>query len=181
VVYVPLYDDIMTRTLGSTVWNKRYRRRQVLRYVLRGVTDSREISRLLNCSVRTIELDIAALKPWLHRKVEEEQLHNLRISFLQKREIWREIMAIYHRPLQNGKESPDTFRKLKALELAIKMSGEFDRIAGIGQTKAPVVSVVQQTVPDLGFKETVGRLPPDEQETLAKAIRDIERATSESH
>jgi hypothetical protein len=113
--------------------------------------------------------------------VEAEQLHNLRISFLQKREIWREIMAMYHRPLQDGKEAPDTFRKLKALELAMKMSSEFDRIAGIDQTKPPAASVTQPTAPDLNFKETVGRLPADEQEVLAKAIRDIERTASQPH
>ena len=171
----------MARTRGSTVWSQRLRRRQLLRYVLRGVTDPQELSKPLHCSVRTIELDLAALKPWLHAKVQAEQLHSLRKSFLQKQEIWREIMAMYHKPLQNGKEAPDTFRKLRTLELAMRMSGEFDRITGIGQTKTPTPTATQPTSPDLNFKETVGKLPADEQETLAKAIRDIERTTSQPH
>jgi hypothetical protein len=86
---------------------------------------------------------------------------------------------MYHKPLQNGKEAPDTFRKLRTLELAMRMSGEFDRITGIGQTKTPTPTTTQPTPPDLNFKETVGKLPADEQETLAKAIRDIERTTSQ--
>lgn len=171
----------MARTLGSTAVNKLDRRRQLLRYLLRGVTDEQELSRVLHCSTRTIQLDMSALKPWLVEKVEAEQLHSLRISFLQKQELWREIMAIYHRPLQNGKESPDTWRKLRALELAMRMSGEFDRIAGIGQMKPATLSVTQQTVLDLSFKEVIRRLPPDEQEILARAIRDIERSAREPH
>lgn len=171
----------MARTNGSTQSRKLHRRGQLLRYFLRGVTDSQELSKALQCSARTIQLDLAALRPWLRAKVEAEQLHSLRISFLQKREIWREIMAIYHKPLQNGKEAPDTYRKLKALELAMKMSGEFDRIAGIGQSKPPVVNVQQQTALDLSFNESITRLPPDEQEVLAKAIRDIERTASQTH
>lgn len=149
----------------------------MLRYVLRGVTDAQELSKLLHCSTRTIQLDLTALKPWLHRKVEAEQLHSLRISFLQKREIWREIMAIYHRPLQNGKETPDTFRKLKSLELAMKMSGEFDRIGGIGQPKQSNVVVRQDVQLMLAAAEkAVEKLPEEEQIVLAKAIRELEHS-----
>lgn len=171
----------MPRTTGSTHSNRLRRREQLLRYFLRGVTDTQELSVALRCSPRTVQLDLAALRPWLHARVEAEQLHSLRISFLQKREIWREIMAIYHRPLQSGREAPDSFRKLKALELAMRMSGEFDRIAGIGQSKAPALSVAQPSALDLSFKEAIGGLPPDEQEVLAKAIRNLERTASEPH
>jgi hypothetical protein len=166
----------LARTHGSTTGNKLQRRRQLLRYFLRGVTDSEELSRLLHCSVRTIQLDLQALRPWLHRKVEVEQLHSLRISFLQKREIWREIMAIYHRPLQNGREAPDTFRKLKALELAMKMSSEFDRVGGIGQPKPSAVVVRQDVRVMLAAEKAVEKLPEEEQLVLAKAIRELEQS-----
>jgi len=169
----------LARTKGSTVANRQRRRTQLLRYFLRGVTDTHELSNALGCGERTIQLDLADLRPWLHAEVKAERLHSVRISFLQKREIWREIMALYHRPLHDGKETPDTFRKLKALELAMRMSREFDRIAGIGQPKAPTVTVTQQTALSLSLKENIRRLPPDEQEELAKAIRDIERTASE--
>jgi len=86
-------------------------------------------------------------------------------------------MALYHRTLEHGKEAPDVFRKLRALELAMRMSREFDRIAGIGETKPPTVT--QQTAVNVSLKENIRKLPPDEQEVLAKAIRDIERTASE--
>ena len=169
----------MARTVGSTATNKRGRRTLLLRYFLRGVTDTHELSEALHCSERTIQLDLKDLKPWLYAKVEAERLHSVRVSFLQKREIWREIMALYHRTLEHGKESPDVFRKLRALELAMRMSREFDRIAGIGETKPPTVTVTQQTALNVNLKENIRKLPPDEQEVLAKAIRDIERTASE--
>lgn len=110
-------------------------------------------------------------------KVEAEQLHSLRISFLQKRELWREIMTIYHRPLQNGKEAPDTFRKLRSLELAMKMSAEFDRIGGIGQPKPSAVVVRQDVRVTLAAAEkAIQKLSEDEQLVLAKAIRELEHA-----
>ncbi|MFI5449675.1 MAG: hypothetical protein ACHQ03_07920 [Candidatus Bathyarchaeia archaeon] len=171
----------MARTHGSTAANKLQRRRQLLRYFLRGVTDSEELSRLLHCSVRTTQLDLQALRPWLHRKVEADQLHSLRISFLQKREIWREIMALHHRPLQNGKEAPDIFRKTRCLELAMKMSSEFDRIGGIGQSKPPAVVVRQDVRVMLAAAEkAIEKLSEEEQIVLAKTIRELEHPKASS-
>jgi len=167
----------LARTDGSTTANKQDRRGQLLRYFVRGVRDPRELSRLLHCSIRTIQFDLIELKPWLHRKVEAEQLHSLRISFLQKREVWREIMAMYHRPLQNGKEAPDTFRKLRSLELAMKMSSEFDRIGGVGQPKRSAVVVRQDVRVMLAAAEkAVEKLSEEEQLVLAKAIRELEHS-----
>jgi hypothetical protein len=175
-------EEWLARTRGSNTESKLQRRKQLLRYFLRGVNDPHELGRLLHCSVRTIELDLTALKPWLHRKVEAEQLHSLRISFLQKRELWREIMAIYHKPLQDGKESPDTFRKLRSLELAMKMSSEFDRIGGIGQPKQQAVVVRQDVRVTLAAAEQViEKLPEDEQLVLARAIRELEHAKTSAH
>lgn len=128
-----------------------------------------------------MQLDLAALKLWLYRKVEAEQLHTVRISYLQKRELWREIMALYHRPLQNGKEAPDIFRKTRCIELAMRMSAEFDRIGGIGKTKPPAVVVRQDVRVMLAAAEkAVEKLSEEEQIVLAKAIRELEHSKTSS-
>jgi hypothetical protein len=162
------------RTYGSTVPNKLRRQDFVLTYFMHGAKTG-EIAKALHVTERTIQLDLAVLKPWIYAKVEAEQLHSLRRSFLQKEEIWREIWSMYHRPLQDGKESPDTSRKLKALELATKMSAELDRIAGIGQSKEAAVVVKQEVhVGQTAAENAVEKLSEEEQLVLAKVIRDIE-------
>jgi hypothetical protein len=130
---------------------------------------------MLHCSIRTIQLDLKALKPWLHKKVESEQLHSLRLSFLQKREIWRELWTLHDQSLQNGKEIPNTF-KLRCLELAMKMSAEFDRIGGIGQPKpSTVASTVNAQVPPAAVEEAIRNFSEDERLVLAKAIGKVEQ------
>jgi len=171
----------LPRTYGSTAASKIQRRQKLLHYFLFGVTDSEELSRLLHCSVRIVQLDLKALRPWLLEKVEAEQLHSLRISFLQKRELLREIMALHYRPLQNGKETPDTFRKLRSLELAMRMSAEFDRIGSIGQPRPSAVVVRQDVNVMLAAAEkAVEKLPEEEQLVLAKAIRELEQSKAGS-
>jgi hypothetical protein len=179
----------MARTLGSTILNREVRRQKVLEYFLRGFKTG-EIAGFLHCSDRTIQEDLAFLKPQLYATVQAERLHTLRISFLQKMEILKEAWILFHRPLEritmpngqvNTRDSPGSLRKLGALKLALGVCAELDRVAGVGQQKPIAVTVTQQATLDVCFKEAIGRLPPDEQEVLAKAVRDIERSASQPH
>jgi len=120
--------------------------------------------------MRTIQLDLKALKPWLYKKIEEEQLHSLRISFLQKREIWRETWALHDQSLQKGKEVSNAF-KIRCLELAMRISAEFDRISGIGQPKPSTIAPTQNTpVTSAAVEEIIAKLSEEEKLVLAKAI-----------
>ena len=175
----------MARTRGSTPANKLQRRRQLLSHFLRGVTDSEELSRRLHCSIRTIQLDLEALKPWLYRKVETEQLHSLRIAFLQKQEIWREIWSELDSNEEGEKKTSDASRKIRYLELAIKMSAEFDRLCGIAQpqpSNSHILHTPRQNVPiTSAAAEEVKKMSEEEQLIVAKNIRNHERTKASAH
>jgi len=173
----------LARTRGSTPANKLQRRRQLLSHFLRGVTDSEELSRRLHCSIRTIQLDLEALKPWLYRKVEAEQLHSLRIAFLQKREICREIWSELDSDEQGDKKASDISRKIRYLELAIKMSAEFDRLCGIAQpSNSHILHTPRQNAPIISAAaEEVKKMSEEQQLIVAKNIRNQERTKASAH
>lgn len=179
------------RKKGDTLEAQEVRRHNILRMVIIGLRNHEILEQLQKAGTRiseaTLKRDIAAVRDDLKAHVEKAELHSIRTAFNEFDLLWRELWSIFYGPPPKNQqgETHRAFWRPVIADRLIKVAEHKARLAGyLASPNAPTgvtVDVRQQVVLDAILEDMVRKLPPDEQEVLAKAIRDIERRMQQAN